>query len=159
MPASAPAGRSVDERAAREWADRARETLKRRGHRSGGAREKVIDFLARQRCLLSAHDVTRSLHDGGERIGTASVYRALDTLAQLDLLERHEISGITHFELADGDRHHHHVVCGSCGRIASFSDRDLESALTGLARRLDFDVDQHDVLLHGRCAGCRTSAV
>lgn len=140
------------------WADRADTTLRRVGYRAGGARRRVVDLLSRQRCLMSAKTVARALEDEGHPVGVASVYRALELLASLDLLERHEIEGVAHFEPADASRHHHHVVCGDCGRISSFEDAGLEATLHDLAGRLTHEIDQHDVLLHGRCAGCAAAA-
>ncbi len=60
------------------------------------------------------------------------------------------------FELVHprGD-HHHHMVCDSCGKFFPFEDPGLERAIDRLARRADsFDVQAHDVTLHGACDAC-----
>ncbi len=141
---------------AASWKTHAREELARAGHRSGGAREEVLDVLAGRRCLASAQD----LHDALERrVGLASVYRALDVLTGLRLLHRVEVDGTARYEPADptGD-HHHHAICDRCGRMSAFEDSDLERVIADLGRRLGYDVDAHDVVLRGACPDCVAAA-
>jgi Fur family ferric uptake transcriptional regulator len=57
---------------------------------------------------------------------------------------------------ADGE-HHHHAVCRECGGVTPIGDDALEKALHGMADRLSFEVDAHDITLHGRCAACAGS--
>jgi Fur family ferric uptake transcriptional regulator len=138
------------------WAEQARAALKEAGYSRGGARETVIAFLAGQSCATSAQDIHRALREQGHGVGTASVYRALETLHDLGLLQRLDMGhGESLFEPvhASGE-HHHHIVCDRCERILPFEDRALERAITQLSRRVEFDVQGHDVVLHGRCPEC-----
>ncbi len=138
------------------WKTHAREELARAGHRSGGAREEVLDALAGRRCLASAQD----LHDALERrVGLASVYRALDVLTGLRLLHRVEVDGTARYEPADptGD-HHHHAICDRCGRMSPFEDDDLESLVHRLGERLGYRVEGHEVVLRGACPDCARAA-
>jgi Fur family ferric uptake transcriptional regulator len=138
------------------WADRARAVLKEAGYSRGGARETVIGFLDGQSCATSAQDIHRALRDQGHGIGTASVYRALETLHGLGLLQRLDMGqGESLFEpLHASGEHHHHIVCDRCERILPFEDRALERAIAQLSRRVEFNVQGHDVVLHGRCPDC-----
>jgi len=89
-------------------------------------------------------------------VGIASVYRALETLTELGLVHRLELgSGGAHYEPAapTGD-HHHHLVCGDCGKVEAFSDTGLEHAIAGVSRMAAFEVAGHDVVLRGRCDDC-----
>jgi Fur family ferric uptake transcriptional regulator len=45
-------------------------------------------------------------------------------------------------------------VCRECGGVTPIGDDALEKALHGMADRLSFEVDAHDITLHGRCAAC-----
>jgi Fur family ferric uptake transcriptional regulator len=139
------------------WAEQARAALKEAGYSRGGARETVIAFLEGQSCATSAQDIHRALREQGDGIGTASVYRALETLHGLGLLQRLDMGhGESMFEPvhASGE-HHHHIVCDRCERILPFEDSALERAITQLSRRVEFEVQGHDVVLHGRCPECR----
>jgi Fur family transcriptional regulator, ferric uptake regulator len=39
--------------------------------------------------------------------------------------------------------------------VLPFDDDALERAITSLSRRVDFDVSEHEIVLHGACADCR----
>lgn len=138
------------------WADHAAERLADAGFRRGGARAAVVELLDGQACALSAYDIERALADGDRAVARASVYRILDELVELGLVSRIEVGqGITRYEpVRPGGHHHHHMVCDACGRIIPFSDEELETAISGLARRVAFQVDEHEIVLHGRCADC-----
>lgn len=139
------------------WADHALSELRDAGYRSGGARKAVVEFLALQRCCLSAQEIFDALRAGGAQVGIASVYRVLDLLAEHRLVQRLDVGGgVARYEpvLPDGV-HHHHLVCDDCGRVEAFSDEPLEAALTSLGHRVGYDVDGHEVVLHGACAECR----
>jgi len=139
------------------WADHARGALKQHGYSRGGARDAVIDFLAAQSCATSAQDIYRALRAGGRRIAMASVYRSLEVLHGLHLVQRVDTGqGEALYEaVAETGEHHHHVICDECERIVPFEDPALEQAITRLAKRVPFEVAGHDVVLHGRCPDCK----
>jgi Fur family ferric uptake transcriptional regulator len=138
------------------WSAYALERLTTAGHRRGGAREAVVEFLGAQACALSALEIEDALRDS-RRVGRASVYRVLDELVSLDLVSRVDVGdGVARYEpqRAQGAEHHHHLVCDGCGRLTPFQDDALELAIRRLADRVAFDVSDHDVTLHGSCEHC-----
>lgn len=140
------------------WRDHTLGTLAQAGYRRGGARNAVVELLDAQDCALTAQEIDDRLRAGGRSVGRASVYRILEMLTELRLVQRIDVGqGVARYErhLPDGD-HHHHLVCDSCGQIEPFSDPTLEQAIERVSRRLSFAVDDHDVVLHGACSACRT---
>lgn len=140
-----------------DWTGHALRELHEAGRRKGGARRVVVEHLGKQRCCLSAHEILAGIREAGGRVGVASVYRVLDELAELRLVQRVEIGdGVARYEPAhaDGD-HHHHLVCDDCGRVDAFSDSSLENVLERVAGDLGYHVDAHEVVLHGACGDCR----
>ncbi len=129
------------------------------GLRRGGARIAVVDYLARQHCCLSAQEIHEGLRTDGVRVGIASVYRVLDTLAELRLVQRVDFGdGVARFEQAVADgHHHHHVVCDTCGKVEAFEDDHLEAALHDIADRLGWTMAAHEVVVHGACTACRAA--
>ncbi|HUG65165.1 MAG TPA: Fur family transcriptional regulator [Gaiellaceae bacterium] len=141
------------------WEEYAGAELRRAGSRTGVARNTVIDYLASRDCCVSAQELHDGLRSEGRSVGIASVYRVLDQLAELRLVHRVDLAdGVARFEpaLPDGE-HHHHLVCGSCGRVEPFDDAPLERALTRVAGDRGFTLVQHDVVLHGSCGDCRAA--
>lgn len=139
------------------WEEHARDELRRAGARSGGARDAVIGYLAAQDCCVSAQELFDGLRAQNRQVGIASVYRALEQLADLRLVHRVDFGhGVTRFEPAQpGGQHHHHLVCAECGRVDTFDDAELEHALNRVAGVHGYALDDHDVVLHGACGDCR----
>ena len=140
------------------WLEATRAALREAGFRSGGARTAVLEALARETCCVSAQELHARLRADGRTVGVATVYRALDTLAELRLVQRVDVGdGIARYEVALGDRHHHHVVCGDCGKVEPFSDPTLERALEQVSSRVGYVVAGHEVVLRGECDDCRAA--
>jgi Fur family transcriptional regulator, ferric uptake regulator len=139
-----------------EWETSARAALRQGGHRTGGARQAVVGLLARQSCCISAQEISERLRDSGTDVGLASVYRALDLLHELGLVQRVALGdGGYRFEpVSPGGDHHHHAVCDTCGRVTRFEDERIERQLERLAGDLRHAMSGHDLVLHGRCASC-----
>jgi Fur family ferric uptake transcriptional regulator len=113
-------------------------------------------MLGEQRCCLSAKEITERLRDEGREVGLASVYRALELLDDLKLVQRLDAGeGVVRYEpLRQSGEHHHHIVCEGCGGVAAYEDEELENAIHALAGKLSWDVEGHDVVLRGRCPAC-----
>jgi Fur family ferric uptake transcriptional regulator len=139
------------------WEEHAREELRRSGARAGAARHAVIAHLAAQDCCVSAQEVFDGLRSSGRSVGLASIYRVLDQLDELGLVHRVDLrDGLTRFQPAHpGGEHHHHLVCGGCGRIDVFDDAELERVIRKVAGVFGYALGQHDVVLRGSCGECR----
>jgi Fur family ferric uptake transcriptional regulator len=141
-----------------DWAGHARTALSDAGLRAGGARDEVLDLLAEQRCVLSAQQIFDTLRERGRRVGLASVYRALDVLAQHGLVHRVDVGGTASYEPADpSGHHHHHARCADCGHLAPFEDDGLEELIESIGQRLGYRLGGHDLVLHGTCPDCASS--
>jgi Fur family ferric uptake transcriptional regulator len=139
------------------WTDDALHVLRAASGRSGGARKVVVELLGEQTCCLSAHDLHELARARGARVGMASVYRALEGMDALGLVQRIDLGdGVARYEpsYAGGD-HHHHLVCDDCGKVEPFEDPTLESAIERVADGRGYLVAAHDVVLHGACEDCR----
>ena len=142
------------------WREHTDAALREAGFRSGGARAAVLNLMASQECCASAQEIHERLRESGRSVGIASVYRVLEVLSELRLVQRVDVGdGIARFEPAPPDgEHHHHVVCDDCGRVEPFSDLPLERAIANASDRMGYRVDGHDVVLRGECADCRASS-
>ena len=138
------------------WVEHAVVALGDAGYHRGGARLAVIELLARKDCSVTAIEIDDRLRATGQAIGRASVYRTLEQLEELKLVQRLEMGrGMASYErIEPSGEHHHHVVCESCGRVEPFEDPGLERAIGRLEDRVGFEVSEHEVVLRGRCPRC-----
>ncbi len=143
------------------WTEQTIASLRARGHRSGGARQAVVELLGAQDCCLTAQEIFDKLRAGGRRVGIASVYRVLEQLSREGYVQRVDVgAGTSRFEPvhAGGEHHHHHLVCDDCGKVEAFADDQLERALRKVESRTGYTVAGHDVLLRGACRECASAA-
>jgi Fur family transcriptional regulator, ferric uptake regulator len=142
--------------AASGWKEHALTTMAAAGLRRGGARTAVVEALAGHDCAVTALDLDDELSRRDPRPGRASVYRALEQLEQLGLVQRIEVCrGTAGYERIDPTgHHHHHAICARCGRMVPFEDPALEQAIAKASEGMDFEVTAHDVVLRGVCEKC-----
>ena len=143
--------------AARAWVEHAEQALAASGRKRGGARSALLDLLGEQHCALTAVEIEgalRASRTGG--VSRASVYRVLDELEQLGLVQRVETGqAMVRYERVSGEKeHHHHLVCEQCGDVRPFSDALLERAISSLSERVPLAVSEHEIVLRGACPEC-----
>lgn len=126
------------------------------GLRSTAPRLAVLGVLARAPHSTAAQ-VAEALNTPLSHQG---LYNVLADLARAGLVRAVDLAGqATRYELRTGSRHHHHLVCRTCGRIA-----DVDCATTGApclvpAHGPGFGrVDEVEVTWWGTCDTCLTAA-
>jgi Fur family ferric uptake transcriptional regulator len=141
------------------WAAHAEHVLAKNGRHSGKARRALVELLDAQECALSAIEIEDRLRSGTRPVARASIYRILDELERLRLVQRVQVGqDVTRFEpLRTGGGHHHHLVCDTCGAVTPFTDENLEDAIAKVSRRLPMHVAEHEIVLHGACRVCAPS--
>jgi Fur family transcriptional regulator, ferric uptake regulator len=141
---------------ARSWIERAETTLAAAGYRRGGARRAVVKLLDSQECALTAVEIEEALPAESRRVSRASVYRILDELERLRLVQRVETGQamVRYERVCEHEEHHHHLVCDKCGLVMPFSDKALERAIDKLSERVPLRVSEHEIVLHGSCQDC-----
>jgi Fur family transcriptional regulator, ferric uptake regulator len=138
------------------WSEHALAMLDEAGYRRGGARTAVVEALARHGCAVTALELEEELRRRRVQVGRASVYRALEVLEELRLVQRFEAArGVASYERVDpSGHHHHHAICRRCGRMEPFEDPGLERAIGQVAEQVPFEIAEHDVVLRGLCERC-----
>lgn len=141
------------------WSAHARRVLAQSGHHAGAARQAVIDLLASQACARSAVEIEDSLRTSARPVARASIYRILDELERLGLVQKLQVGqDMARYEPArGGEDHHHHLVCDSCGTVVPFTDEALEHAIYALSRRVPMQISEHEIVLRGACRDCAAS--
>ncbi|MGA2455052.1 MAG: Fur family transcriptional regulator [Solirubrobacteraceae bacterium] len=151
---------SADAGAARpgtQWVERAELALAAAGRKRGGARRALLELLGSQECALTALELEDALRASSPRaVSRASVYRILDELEALGLVQRVETGQamVRYERVCEHEQHHHHLVCDACGLVMPFSDPALERAIETLSERVPLAVSEHEIVLHGACRDC-----
>jgi Fur family ferric uptake transcriptional regulator len=138
------------------WAEHALAALHEAGYKRGGARTAVVAAWAGHDCADTALDLDVERRRRRPAVGRASVYRALEQLEQLGLVQRLEVTrGTAGYERVEpGGEHHHHANSRNCGNRVPFEDPSLERVIAKLSERVSFEVSDHDVVLRGLCERC-----
>lgn len=138
------------------WAARAQQVLADSGHRTGRARVALVELLDRQACARSVLEIEDALRASKRPIARASIYRILDELERLRLVQKVQVGqDMARYEpMRSGEEHHHHLVCDSCGTVTPFTDEGLENAIRKLSSRVPMEVAEHEIVLHGACQAC-----
>ena len=126
------------------------------GYRLTGARREVAELIAAREGHFTAADLILDAKARRLAIGRATIFRALDLLTELRLLERLDLPEGEHAYVTCEPSHHHHIVCSSCGRAREVEDHGLREALDEIERHTGYAVDSHRLELYGRCPRCRT---
>jgi Fur family ferric uptake transcriptional regulator len=143
-----------------KWQNR----LRGHGARWTAPRRAVVDLLSQTKKHMSAKEVYASLHRMYPGMGLTTVYRTLDLLVRMGLLNRLSFgTGESRYEFKSGekDAHHHHLICVNCGKIVDYRDFvDEELQLVrkteeSLARKHGFRIMDHNVEFYGLCPQCR----
>jgi Fur family ferric uptake transcriptional regulator len=106
----------------------------------------------------SAQDVYAALRAEGSSVGLSTVYRHLQNLVDDGVVDViHTPDGEATYRYCGSPatgRHHHHLVCRSCGRTEEIEGRAIERWAGEVAERYGYAEVDHTVELFGRCPHC-----
>lgn len=128
--------------------------LERAGYRLTGPRRDVARLIADQTGHFVAADLVAAARQRRLGLGRATVFRTLDVMSEIGVVERLDLPSGEHAYVACAPRHHHHVVCSSCGRADDIDDAGLRAVVRDIGRRTGYRIDDHRLELFGRCADC-----
>jgi Fur family ferric uptake transcriptional regulator len=87
-------------------------------------------------------------------IDASTVYRTLAAAKDLRLVSETNMgSGDTLYEWL-GSHRHHHLICRSCGQVASLDEGHLDVLTSTLERETGFQADLDHIAIFGTCAAC-----
>jgi Fur family ferric uptake transcriptional regulator len=131
--------------------------LEASGDRLTGPRRALARLIGEREGAFTAADLLADVQQGGLRVGRATVFRAIERLEAIGLVERVDLPSGEHAYVACVPAHHHHVICARCGRAAEVGDLGLGTLAREVARRTGYRVDEHRLELFGLCPACQAS--
>lgn len=119
-------------------------------------RELISGILREQRRFLSAAEIHRRLDALDGKVSLSTVYRTLEHLqAKGDVTARLDAEGEGAFMLCEPERHHHHAICRSCGRVEDVDCTAVDRFADSLRHDNGFELDGHAMEFFGKCRACR----
>jgi Fur family ferric uptake transcriptional regulator len=125
------------------------------GYRVTEPRRALARLIESRKGHFTAEDLILASRRERLGVGRATVFRSLDVLNELGLVERLDLPSGEHAFVACQPTHHHHVVCSSCGRSTDVGDSGMARVLEEVARKSGYVIERHRLELFGFCADCR----
>lgn len=133
------------------WLDQ----LKENGYRLTTARRTVVNLIAGTIRALTPLEVFEKARRKNPALGLVSVYRTLEKLEELHLIQRvHQPGGCQAF-IAASRGHEHLLLCQRCGHVTFFKGDDLDSLIDTISKKTGYQVRDHWLQLFGLCKSCQ----
>ncbi len=132
------------------------ETLQGHGCRLTDARRAVMSILASSKTALTPQEIYDLARDNDLSLGIASVYRTLEILANLNLIQQiHQPGGCqAYWPTLVG--HEHFMICKECGRMEIFEGTDdLNELFQKVEEKSGYQIQEHWLQLFGVCEQCQ----
>jgi Fur family transcriptional regulator, ferric uptake regulator len=125
------------------------------GSRMTRQKRAVAALLAETGEFSSAQDLHMRLKEAGEKVGLATIYSQLRTLADAGEIDSvRGDSGETLYRRCDLVSHHHHLVCRRCGHAVELDAPEVETWARRVGGRYGFRHLDHVLEITGICDRC-----
>jgi Fur family transcriptional regulator, ferric uptake regulator len=104
---------------------------------------------------FATEELWRQLQRDEPRLGRATLFRSVDILSDLGILDRIELGdGAVRYRVCSSG-HHHHFICDRCRAIQEVTICLPDAQLAGAAASAGFSIDRHVLEVYGLCSECR----
>src|SRR4028118_748033 len=120
------------------------------------SQERILNLLQTLNRAISAQDIYVQLRNGSQRIGLATVYRALEALKLEGVVQvRTLASGESLYSSVQQDKHH--LTCLQCGKSILIDECPVHELETQLHNFHKFKIFYHTLEFFGLCQQCQVS--
>ena len=134
-----------------------RKALNKAGMRTTHQRALIMEIIRQGRGHLDADEIYRRSREREPRLSLSTVYRTLQMLKKLDLVEELHFDEEHHHYEAKPAAEHHHLVCLGCGRVIEFHYPLSRYLKKKVPEAKGFDITETEVSMTGYCAKCHRS--
>ncbi|MBN2076948.1 MAG: transcriptional repressor [Dehalococcoidales bacterium] len=132
-----------------------RELLSEAGLRSTSQRQSILDIIRRGQGHLDADEVYRRARKKQPRLSLSTVYRTLQTLKELGLIEEVHLDETHHHYEIKASNEHHHLICLGCGKVVEFECPMSVQMKEEVGKEKEFEIVNIEVRMTGYCPECR----
>src|SRR5258705_13802432 len=117
--------------------------LQENGYRLTEARRAVVEVIQKSTRALTPLEVFDTARKKYRALGLVSVYRTLEKLEELHIIQRvHQPQGCQAF-IAANHGHEHLLLCNNCGKANLFEGDDLDGLIKSIARKTGYQINEH----------------
>jgi Fur family ferric uptake transcriptional regulator len=128
------------------------------GRRLTPQRVLVMDAIRELDGHVTVEQIATRVHAAYPEIDQATVYRTVGLLSRLHLINEVSVGGVSHYEYADAETRHHHMVCEHCGTTSHLEPRYLDRLRETLLEATGFELHTEHFTVSGLCRACRENA-
>jgi len=129
--------------------------LKVAGMRITSQRALILEIIRRGQGHLDADEVYRQAREKQPRLSLSTVYRTLQLLKRLGLVEEVHFDEAHHHYEVKPSSEHHHLVCLGCGKVIEFSYPLTRYVKRNVTEAKDFEIVDAEIRMTGYCPRCR----
>jgi Fur family ferric uptake transcriptional regulator len=134
-----------------------KQIIKQKGLKYTKQREVIFETILNCKKHLGAEDiysmVLKKYPD--EKIGIATVYRALVFLEDANLIASISVGKDAKKFETNFKEHHDHLICVKCNKIIEFVNEEIEKQQEKTAKENGFKLLNHTMYLYGICRDCQ----
>ena len=125
------------------------------GLRITNQRALILEIIRRGQGHLDADEVYRRAREKQPRLSLSTVYRTLQLLKRLGLVEEVHFDEAHHHYEVKPSAEHHHLVCLGCGKVIEFRYSLARYVKRNVAEAKDFEIVDTEIRMTGYCFKCR----
>jgi Fur family ferric uptake transcriptional regulator len=115
----------------------------------------VLKVLRESGAYLSINTLDKKVKELLPGTGLATVYRALETLEDLNLVVKVHLEDGCHSYAVAPEGHRHPIVCTECNKVIEFAECPLDTLSEKLLKDTGVHIDNHFLQLFGKCRECQ----
>ena len=132
-----------------------RKALNLAGRRVTNQRALLLKLIRQGEGHLDADELYRRARKKQPRLSLSTVYRTLQLLKELGLVEELHFDENHHHYEVKPSAEHHHLVCLGCGKVVEFHNPLSRYIKRNVAEAKDFEIIGTELRMTGYCPQCR----
>lgn len=113
----------------------------------------VYKYLMGTKEHPSVETIYNSLHEEYPTMSLATVYKAIKTLVEVNLIQELNV-GEGNFRYDANFLSHPHIQCVECGKVSDLGDLSLDNLNEQASKYTDFNIMYNKVYFYGTCTDC-----
>ena len=124
------------------------------GHPLTNQRRLLLELLRDAEGHIDAKELFRRASAKDDSISPATVYRTLNLLKELGLVDKMRLGKIRCFYEVKQSPEHQHLVCRGCGKVMEIQNPQFQKLVNAVKREHGFRVTKAELYLEGYCPEC-----